>query len=272
MTFIVYAKEDPASYNTATVIRNVLGFEEADRIKGMLHWQHDKLDMLELGMEPFGGEHNPALNAGFLGNLLNTELIIFLSKHSSVTGTRSFTVHAEGNWSVDNKLGGEPKQLSVAAPVTMLSVLTELSKLNVSDVEVTYEATHHGPLLKTPSLFVELGGNEDTIKDAGLAKMLAMAVVDALEKSNQSYKNVAFGIGGLHYSRKFTQSALNGEYAFAHIIPKYCVKEVDMLDQAFERSNIKPEVAVIEWKSVNSLDRTRIINKLNEMGIEYARI
>jgi len=272
MTFIVYARDDPASYNVAVAVRNMLGFEVAENINSMPHWRHDKLDMLELGLKPFEGVHNPALSASFLDELLETELIILLSKHSSATGRRAFTVHAEGNWSADNKLGGEPKQLSVAAPEAMLAVLIELSRLNINGMEATYEATHHGPLLKTPSLFVELGGDESTINDRELAGALATAVVNALGGRDYSYKGVALGIGGTHYPRKFTQSALDGEYAFAHIMPKYHVKEADMLGQALERSNIKPEVAVIEWKSVNSSDRISIINKLNEMGLDYVRV
>jgi D-aminoacyl-tRNA deacylase len=181
-------------------------------------------------------------------------------------------VHAEGNWSDKNELGGEPKQLSVAAPKAMLSVLIELSKQEPKDIGITYEATHHGPLLKTPSLFVELGGDEATIEDTGMAKILAAAVANSIQKDDYDYKKVALGIGGTHYPRKFTQSAIGGEYAFAHIMSKYYVHEIDMLDQAVERSNPRPEVAAIEWKSVNSSDRASIINKLNQMGLDYVRL
>ena len=83
------------------------------------------------------------VNAALPGSV--SEPAIFMSKHSSSKSIGSFTVHSEGNWSSKAELGGIPNVLSMASPIEMLNTLIQMSKINVNDVEVTYEATDHGP-------------------------------------------------------------------------------------------------------------------------------
>ena len=90
-----------------------------------------------------------------------SEPAVFMSKHSSSKSIGSFTVHSEGNWSSKAELGGIPNKLSMASPIEMLNTLIQMSKINVDAVEVTYEATHHGPHTYKRSFFAEVGGNAD---------------------------------------------------------------------------------------------------------------
>ena len=128
--------------------------------------------------------------------------ILFLSRHSSSAGVSAFTVHPEGNWSAEATLGGRPKMLSVASPVGMLKALNSIKRLNDTELEVTYEATHHGPLTNSPSFFVELGGNEETIANTAYAKLLASAIAGSIETdSGAEYEKVAVGFRGMHYPK-----------------------------------------------------------------------
>ncbi|MCL5429940.1 MAG: hypothetical protein M1504_00495 [Candidatus Marsarchaeota archaeon] len=262
--FIVYSLADPVSMEAGRIMRELLQPEEAKPINGLKHFVSDEFEMLEL--------KESHIYADYLDDMISTDCIIFLSRHSSKSGIASFTVHAEGNWSSEAKLGGKPEQLSTAAPVEMLRVLSALSKNNhISEINVTYEATHHGPLLKTPSLYAELGGNETVMKNTDYVRLLVDSVLDSFE-IEPNFKRVAIGIGGLHYADRFTRRALEGEYAFAHILSKHYSDNVDMIPQAIERSNKKPEVAVIEWSSLGAAQRNAIIDKLDEIGIDHVRM
>ena len=264
MPYLVYSKNDPFANEAAGMLRNDAGFSDADGINGLHHYTSGNTDMLELNESP--------VNADWLDEL-NTDLIVFVSRHSSAKGVISFTAHAEGNWNGKNDLGGKPHSLGMASPDLMLSFLKAMKGFS-GGMEVVYEATHHGPLLNTPSCFVELGPGL-AIKDnkrSDLIGRLSKGIYGMLYESNAEYGKVAIGIGGMHYSSKFTEYALEGKYAFAHIMPKYYVDEVDMLQQAVDRSMIKPDIAVIEWKSINAVSRNKVLAKLEELGMDYERV
>jgi D-aminoacyl-tRNA deacylase len=261
MVYFVYCSEI-ASSNMASELRALLGLEEAGSIGGLGHFSNGKVHMVEVG--------GRLIDANFLDKI-GADVLVFLSRHSSGKGIPAFTVHAQGNWSGEAALGGMPKKLSVSSPSRMLDFLSAISSLNSSQITVTYEATHHGPLLETPSFFVELGGNEESINSKEHARFMASAISKALD-NKASYDKIALGIGGMHYPAKFTSLALSGKYAFSHIMSKYSVGCIDMLGAAQTRSDQKAEFAVIEWKSIKATERENIVRELNVLGIDYAKV
>ncbi|MDE1868593.1 MAG: D-aminoacyl-tRNA deacylase [Candidatus Micrarchaeota archaeon] len=262
MPCIVYTADDEPSLNIAACLKEAMGFCEDGELEGHRCFSSGKTRMIELAGHLFDAE--------YLNELLDTDLIIFLSRHASEKGTASFTTHSLGNWSGEAKFGGRAKCLSVSSPETMANVLRALERSNTTEIPVTYEATHHGPLLDTPSLFVELGGNGSVLSDRKLAGIVAKSVSDALA-AKAEYSKIAIGIGGTHYPDKFTKLALEGRYAFSHIMSRHYVENVDMIEDAVERSDKRAEIAVIEWKSIKAADRYKVIGKLNDLGIEYER-
>ena len=137
MIGIVYSTKDEVSASSAKVIISEYGLEAKDD-----SFVDDMIAVKEIETELVHAEQADAF--GF-------EVIFFLSKHSSAKGIPAFTTHATGNWTKNAELGGKPKELSTAAPMSMLAALTNFGKIDVP-IEKGYEATHHGPLLKTPSL------------------------------------------------------------------------------------------------------------------------
>jgi D-aminoacyl-tRNA deacylase len=265
MILIAYTSTDAASMNIAAQLRKRYGLEETKTLA-----QKPPLAMYKVDLGLIG--------ADFLDEA-GADLIIFASRHTSASEVPAMTVHATGNWGSEARLGGKPKSLSVSAPSAMLCVLEAMHKSSVN-IEKTYEATHHGPLLNTPSLFAELGGTKETMED----EQAAGAVADAIYQGATSainfkahYNKIAIGIGGNHYPQKFTRLAIEKGYAFSHIISKYSlindnVDNIDMLEQALTRSSERPGLAVIDWKSINSGIRERVITKLDGLGIEHERI
>ena len=261
MIYFAYSSET-ASSNIATALRGLLGLEEKDDFHGMRHFGCGDVNMIEVGCR--------IINAEFLSDLIDAP-IVFLSRHSSSMGVSAFTVHPEGNWSADASLGGMPKTLSVSSPICMLKTLKSINDINDTGLDVTYEVTHHGPLVNSPSFFVELGGNEQTIGSTDHAELLARAVARSID-ADVGYDKIAVGFGGMHYPKKFTSLALEGKYAFSHMMPKHHIGNIDMIGQAFARSDPVAEIAVIEWKGIKGADREVILRELARLGIDYAKV
>ncbi|MEC7712877.1 MAG: D-aminoacyl-tRNA deacylase, partial [Candidatus Thermoplasmatota archaeon] len=82
--------------------------------------------------------------------------IIFLSRHKAASGKPSLTVHPIGNWG-KAEYGGEEGKITPASPKIMTSLLREIKENQLEGFDVCFEATHHGPLLNTPTIFLEIG-------------------------------------------------------------------------------------------------------------------
>jgi D-aminoacyl-tRNA deacylase len=260
---LVYSTTDLTSVNIAEAIKDSLSMKEEMGIQGHRRFRSGRVDMLEID--------TPNVTADFVDGIMDTDLIIFLSRHSSKREIPSFTVHPEGNWSGDTKVGGKPRQLAVAAPIAMLSILKKMKEKDHKGIGVTYEATHHGPFLKAPSLFAEIGGNDEARNSKELAKVVADSIIDSLDYEPE-YDKIAIGVGGLHYADRFTKRALQGKYAFGHIMSKHYVQEVEMLRQAYERSAPKPETAIVEWDCMSGEVRKRMLRVLEDIGLDYEKI
>lgn len=270
MLGIVYSKLDQASLNMVEHLSRNHGFEATEAVP-YAKYQNEIARIYEVDVFSYKADYADSFKC---------DTLVFLSRHSSAAGVAAFTTHSEGNWSDEVKLGGSPKQLSYAAPVLMFLILSSLSRIE-AHAEKSYEATHHGPLLRTPSLFVELGGSNEMIE----SKESAAAVVDASYSAIESFANgeaecskVVIGIGSNHYPEKFSRIALEKRYAFSHIMPKYALlnddgtNNLEVLEQTLERSADKPEAAVIDWKSLNSPMKEVTLKKLNELGLDYEKV
>ena len=55
-------------------------------------------------------------------------------------------------------------------------------------------------------------------------------------------------------------------------MPRHHTGCIDMLGKAFERSEPKSEIAVLEWKRIKAAERETIIRELNALGIDYAKV
>ena len=104
-----------------------------------LHLDHDHIDreLADLGVVP---------NA-----------VVFASRHASRSGRKTLSVHPVGNFARAD-YGGRERVLVPAAPRLMATALRHMAT-GARDLQylVCYEATHHGPFLETPSMFIEVG-------------------------------------------------------------------------------------------------------------------
>ncbi len=91
--------------------------------------------------------------------------------------------------------------------------------------------------------------------------------------SKESKYLTVIGVGGPHYSERFTSIALTTPKAFGHIISKYAVPFVDaeMVRQCVQRTVEKVEYAIFDWKSMRAVDREKIISVLEELNVQVER-
>jgi D-aminoacyl-tRNA deacylase len=202
------------------------------------------------------------------------KLFIYLSRHKSRSGKPTLSVHTPGNFNIAEK-GGVDRKISIAPSHAMKCALLEMNqRAGVSlPYEILYECTHHGPSLDTPAMFIELGSSETEWQDFRAAEVLAHATIAASSQTPED-AIAAIGIGGPHYSKKFTKLALVGPYAFGHIIPKYMVSRVDssLLAQCLERTMEQVDAIVLDWKGIKGADKHSLVKVVQDTGIDVEKV
>ena len=203
-----------------------------------------------------------------------TRLIIFLSRHSSKSGTLTLSVHAPGNLG-EADLGGLPRTVSIAPACAMkeaLKVMNEARDEMSLGYEVSYECTHDGPSLNLPFMFVELGSSIEQWRDPDAAEAVARGALAAAYSKN--VYPVVGGIGGPHYNNKFTRKALSSAYAFGHIIPNYAINRLDaeVLKQCIIRTLEPVKKIMLDWKGIRSADKVKILDLLGEINLDIEKI
>ena len=203
------------------------------------------------------------------------QLIIFVSRHSGVAGIPTLSVHTPGNLTSEAKFGGVPQKISISPAGAMKNALLEMARLKKEeslDYEVSYECTHHGPSLDVPAMFAELGSSEEQWKDLQAAEVVAHAVIAAIK--GKAGESAVLGVGGPHYNKRFTETALSSSKVFGHIIPKYATPlvDADMILQCVQRTQEKVEAAVFDWKGMRGADRERIAEALGKLNIPVEKL
>ena len=159
--------------------------------------------------------------------------IIFLSKHKAASGRPSLTVHPIGNWGSAD-YGGKKGRISGAAPEWMTGLLLNIRENRIDGYDVCFEATHHGPLLETPTMFLEIGSSETE----WVKKEPAEALIKSLLNLKRANGINVIGIGGGHYAPRFTEAAFSHEVCFGHMVANYGVNVLtsDLVERAIECS------------------------------------
>lgn len=210
----------------------------------------------------------------FVTKFFSPKLLVFISKHRSVSGLPTLSVHTPGNFA-EAEMGGIPKRVSISPASAMRDALLQMAiekeemKLKY---EVSYECTHHGPSLDVPTMFTELGSSLEQWGDHRAAEAVARAVVAAVTK--ESKYPAVLGIGGPHYNAKFTRIALGTPTAFGHIIPKYAIPRADteIVRHCVERTVESVESAILDWKGIKGSDKERLMAILNKVGVSIEKI
>ncbi len=270
MILIVASTKDTASINISQKLISLYSFEKTPQTFQENTIYSRMLDDHEVKLVYISEE---TIWAQHITDNFSPELIVFVSRHSGTAGIPTLSVHAPGNLG-SAELGGIPKRVSVCPASAMKNALLELARIRDEknlQYQISYECTHHGPSLDTPTMFVELGSSPEQWKDSEAAEAVARAAMAAI--SQETKYPVVLGVGGPHYSERFTRIALETDRAFGHIMSKYAVPSVDAetVKQCVQRTMEKVEAAVFDWKSMKAADRQKVIATLEQVNVPVER-
>jgi len=241
---IISSTEDPASTNIKNSLLEQTTWEEHGTFYNTPVYRHTSMNNLVIVTIPDKKIRHENIDTEIYEQLhIEPKIAIFLSRHRSKMGEPTLTVHPIGNYG-DAKFGGKPKTLVPAAPRLMTHLLRLIKKnLQPTDLkyQVCYEVTHHGPFLKIPTLFVEVGSTEIQWQQKEPASIIASSLLELLAKYHyeEEYPNdipVLLGIGGGHYAPRFTEVALAKKIAFGHMIPTYQIDGGNIDDEILEKT------------------------------------
>lgn len=269
---IVASRTDQASLNIAQNIIQQAGFIKQETLS------------------PWEGYTSKNLQAGLV--IIGKELIhvkppdlpedsgptVFVSKHRSSTDTPALTVHATGNLTGEALYGGRPEEVSLVEPFRVQAALSSMSgevkRLGLR-IEVTMEATHHGPTnLPVPVCFIEIGSGPEQWGDAVLGGVAAKAAIAAVQASH-GRTPPAVGFGGTHYPARHTKLNLQGAYEIGHVVSRYAFdRQVSdrVLQNTFQRTAGECRTGLVDWKGLKGEQRRSLLDKLSAWSIEAIRV
>ncbi|MDY6966730.1 MAG: D-aminoacyl-tRNA deacylase [Halobacteriota archaeon] len=202
---------------------------------------------------------------------IDADLFIFATRHKSKSEIPSLSVHVPGNWSIA-EAGGWDNKLCVGSSSLMWFSLLKLKDYSRDlDYEVVQEVTHHGPFLKKPVMFIEIGSNEKRWNDKRAVDVISKVLFDLFCLKIEERKT-AFGIGGLHTMPNLERYAEKNDVSFCHVCPKYMLDSLDkgLIKEAMDKSIEECDLIVLDWKGLKD-NKKRIVDMLNELGLEYER-
>jgi len=265
MRVLVASEADEASRSQRDALLELASWSEDARFEGLPTWRRGDLWLVTIAEHHLYRERLDETIAGHFGG--PPELLVYLSKHRSESGAPSLTVHPIGNLGSAD-FGGFARTLVPAAARAMTAALRALRREAAGlKYNVTFEATHHGPYLATPTFYIEQGSTEREWADREASRAIARTLL-GLEPVDAP---IAIGIGGGHYVPRHTDVALERRVAFGHLLPAYALPSVDeaMLAQAVDAS--RATLAYVHRKSVSKPEARRLEERLEALGVKVVR-
>lgn len=221
MRLLIATENDSASTNIRDKLLAIADWQEGRKFEDKPSYAFGDTRLITIAQEHLYRDNVDDDAASFFGE--KPGVIVYLSRHRSESGHRSLTVHPVGNHrSAD--FGGKARALVPSAPAEMTGALRALrDAAKGMDYTVSFEATHHGPYLSTPTFFIEAGSDMAAWSDAAAGKALASALLNAKPGKGA----VGIGVGGGHYMPRITDVALSRDVCFGHMIASYALEEWD---------------------------------------------
>ncbi|HUR69630.1 MAG TPA: D-aminoacyl-tRNA deacylase [Candidatus Thermoplasmatota archaeon] len=234
---VLVSRPDAASVNIRDRLLEIAPWTEAGGFAGLPVREHGDFLMAEID-EPH--IHADGIDAKMRAAGLRFDAILVASKHRAESGKPALTVHPIGNFG-EAQVGGKPQRLVPTAPRIMGRVLRRLaSEAKGLAHQVTFEATHHGPYLETPTAFVEIGTDEAAWSDPDIGRRVARAILAAATPGPADAAPVLVALGGSHYAPRASDLARQGRANIGHIIPGYAIERGLSMEVALDAIRCTP--------------------------------
>jgi D-aminoacyl-tRNA deacylase len=266
MRVLLCSLADNASVNIRDRLLEIGDWEEQGQFEGNPVYRCEETMMVSIQQLHIHAEEVDGRMEQDLG--IAPEVVIFLSRHRAASGIPTLTVHPIGNHRAAD-FGGRESTLVPAVPHLMTSLLRTLAREAIDlDFEVSFEVTHHGPFLSTPSIFIEIGSDETMWDHREAAEAIARTLVGTKMEENP----IAIGMGGGHYAPRFTEVVMRRRVSMGHMIPSYAMKGADdqalreMVENAVEASG--SDMVYVHKKSMKRSEATSLKKMLTGMGLK----
>lgn len=273
MRLIVSSTEDKASQNILSQLLE-RDWDEIGEREGRSVYRRDDdyvciVDRHHIYSDRIDEEMEELLGVDF-------EEVVFISKHSSEAGVHSLTVHPIGNYG-EAKYGGKEGKLVPSSPHSMtralLTLVAEADKEGLDEeYEVSFEATHHGPYLETPTYYIEIGSDESAWTDKRAGKVIADTIMSEEVRSPAEENPVTICIGGGHYCPRFTELVKKRRVSVGHMVPGWGMKYLTCrsFEEAVEKT---PGVDSIYFdrSSTSGDERKKVKGWAEKNGLEVLR-
>ena len=206
----------------------------------------------------------------------NIDFIIFATKHQSVKGEHSLSLHAPGNFRTAD-YGGKLGKVCNTSSFILKYLFQNLNKItkesNLKDYNITLECTHHGPFINKPCCFIEIGSKQEQWQDKEAGKVIAKTILTLQNYKPNPNWIPTIGIGGPHYCPNFNKIQQDSKYAISHIMPEYAMPLAEnFLYELEEKTTEQVKEVLIDWKGCGkSEQRQKAIDLINKAGLNYKR-
>lgn len=266
---IISSRSDPASTNIAENLIKHFHFSKQPTSRGTAVYTLENLSLVEI--------QDQGIHARQTDVPLDATTVIFASKHVSSSGKPALTVHTTGNPTHEALYGGNPEQLSFVDPARIKAALRTLKDESAKsglEIEISMEATHHGPTsFEVPVMFVEVGSGPKEWMDPKLGELAAKAIIQAAKTTAFKAAN-AVGFGGTHYSSKHTRICLDEDLAIGHVLSRHAFDRGisdGIIRQAFDKTLDGSNTALLDWKGLNGKQRQHLLLLLDQWNIHVER-
>ena len=190
------------------------------------------IDDLHILADGIDKEHE--VSTGF-----SVDEVLVLSKHASASEVPALTLHAIGvpgeTPHGESARSGGIKGQAVPPSTRFGDMFRTMRKIAIEasldkEYDITLEATHHGPLLDSPALYLEIGSNEERWADSRAARVWAQTISICLGMSEDTQQrewpgdgDVMIGLGGGHYAPRHKAIISETEVWVGHILANYAI-------------------------------------------------
>jgi D-aminoacyl-tRNA deacylase len=152
--------------------------------------------------------------------------------------------------------------------------LDQKKYFELSDFDVTVEATHHGPTsMKTPLLYVEVGSTEVEYNNDFAVLAVVNTIMNICLYNEDKIITPSICFGGGHYATRFNELMEMTNVAVSHILPKYHREHLtpEIVTQMIEKTKEEIKWAIIDRSSLNATLIQIIKDVCSTKGIEVVK-
>ncbi|KAK8703107.1 hypothetical protein V6N13_021436 [Hibiscus sabdariffa] len=256
VTLVVATSADPASIGPASSLLAMPGWHPGPSLQGAASYTNKEVRLIKLDKRLVVENHLDKRWEEATGETVGD--VVFLSKHVASSNRPALTIHPIGTPHLREgeamTAGGKPGWAAPPNPrigpwFRLLKNIAYSHNL-IPEFEVTLEATHHGPEINSPTMFVEIGSTEEYWKRQDAAQAIALLVWEGLGlgeripvgdwcRDNVGDK-ILLGIGGGHYVPRHMDIVQKDGVWVGHMLSGYSL----LMEDPEERKALTNSVVV----------------------------